>query len=203
VAALHASARRRDPDWSGQSRTHCITDRQTGNLAYAAWRDGACTISMLPTRHPQLLSHPTVPPSAVARTRRAVARPQTCSSQPTEGNLALRPTHIRLHRCGLDVAHPTNPCRFGLSNPVGPDYFTKGAKFGARTILPNTSPARSSSNLIFATYQNAGVRVLTSRRVRPREVAHSSRRRPAPGSIRARTGARDPIERTSTRAPTG
>ncbi|HTV90303.1 MAG TPA: hypothetical protein VME41_14910 [Stellaceae bacterium] len=57
--------------------------------------------------------------------------------------------------------------------PAEEDYCKKGAKFGPHNLHENRPGSFQSSELIFATYQNAGVRVFDIKDpFAPREVAH-------------------------------
>jgi hypothetical protein len=87
------------------------------------------------------------------------------------------------------VREPTNPVQIAaFPTPAEEDYCKKGAKFGPHNLHENRPGSFQSEQLIFATYQNAGVRVFDiADPFAPREVAHFVP--PAP-------------ERWSTRAPT-
>ena len=64
--------------------------------------------------------------------------------------------------CPVDCIHPT---------PDEADYKAKGGHFGPHNIHENRPGSLVSSQLIFATYQNAGVRVFDiSDQFAPREV---------------------------------
>jgi hypothetical protein len=57
--------------------------------------------------------------------------------------------------------------------PSERDYCAKGAKFGPHNLHENRPGSFQSEELIFATYQNAGVRVFDIRDAfAPKEVAH-------------------------------
>ena len=90
-----------------------------------------------------------------------------------EGNLDNCANGIQ--RCWVfDVREPTNPVQIAaFPTPAEEDYCKKGAKFGPHNLHENRPGALQSSQLIFATYQNAGVRVFDiSDPFAPREVAH-------------------------------
>jgi hypothetical protein len=74
----------------------------------------------------------------------------------------------------VDVRHPANPVPIStLPIPNEVDYCKKGGKFGPHNLHENRPGSFQSSDLIFATYLNAGVRVYDIRDpFHPSEVAH-------------------------------
>ena len=74
----------------------------------------------------------------------------------------------------FDVREPTNPIQIAaFPTPAEEDYCKKGAKFGPHNLHENRPGSFQSEDLIFATYQNAGVRVFDiTDPFAPREVAH-------------------------------
>ena len=74
--------------------------------------------------------------------------------------------------------------------PSDKDYLKVGGHFGPHNVHENRPDSFVSEELIFATYQNAGLRVYDIKdQFRPKEVgALSCRRRRPNGSTRARTG---------------
>ncbi len=74
----------------------------------------------------------------------------------------------------FDVRDPANPVSIStLPTPTEADYCAKGAKFGPHNLHENRPGSLQTSELIFATYQNAGVRVFDIRDAfQPKEVAH-------------------------------
>ncbi len=60
----------------------------------------------------------------------------------------------------LDVRVPANPVSIStFPTPSEADYCAKGAHFGPRNLHENRPGSFVSERLVFATYQNAGVRV--------------------------------------------
>src|SRR5229473_3598947 len=98
------------------------------------------------------------------------------------GNLALFADEGNLDNCAngiqrcwvFDVREPSNPVQIAaFPTPAEEDYCRKGAKFGPHNLHENRPGSFQSSDLIFATYQNAGVRVFDiADPFCPREVAH-------------------------------
>ena len=72
----------------------------------------------------------------------------------------------------FDNRDPSNPVSIAtLPTPAEADYVAKGGHFGPHNIHENRPGSFVSSELIFATYQNAGVRVFDIRdQYRPNEV---------------------------------
>ena len=92
----------------------------------------------------------------------------------------------------FDNRVPDNPVSIAtFPTPAEADYKAKGGHFGPHNIHENRPGSFVSSKLIFATYQNAGVRVFDiSDQFAPREVGawcrRSRRRSPTPRPNRAR-----------------
>jgi hypothetical protein len=72
----------------------------------------------------------------------------------------------------FDNRVPANPISISsCPTPADADYVSKGGHFGPHNIHENRPGSFVSSSLIFATYQNAGVRVFDiSNQYRPEEV---------------------------------
>ncbi len=73
----------------------------------------------------------------------------------------------------LDIREPANPVSISTFPTLSEaDYVAKGGHFGPHNIHENRPGSLISSELIFATYQNAGVRVFDIRdQYRPVETA--------------------------------
>jgi hypothetical protein len=73
----------------------------------------------------------------------------------------------------FDVREPANPVSIAtLPTPSEVDYCAKGGHFGPHNLHENRPGSFVSDRLIFATYQNAGVRVFDlANPFVPREVA--------------------------------
>jgi hypothetical protein len=87
------------------------------------------------------------------------------------------------------MREPTNPVQIAaFPPPAEEDYCKKGAKVGPHNLHENRSGSFQSEQLIFATYQDAGVRVFDIAdpfaRARSRILC---RRRPKRWSTRVRT----------------
>ena len=73
----------------------------------------------------------------------------------------------------FDIREPSNPVSIStFPTPSDADYVNKGAHFGPHNIYENRPDGLVSSDTIFATYQNAGIRVFDiSDEYRPEEIA--------------------------------
>jgi hypothetical protein len=89
----------------------------------------------------------------------------------------------------------SNDVRAGAADT---DYLKVGGHFGPHNIYENRPDQFVSEDLIFATYQNAGVRVYDIRnKFRPVKVARACHIRRRSCSIRDRTGRRCSAQLTS------
>lgn len=77
------------------------------------------------------------------------------------------------HTWVFDIRDPANPISIStFPVPDEADYVSKGGHFGPHNLHENRPGSFVSSELIFATYQNAGVRAFDiSNEFRPKEVA--------------------------------
>ena len=74
----------------------------------------------------------------------------------------------------VDVSAPTNPVTIStLPTPSEQDYTNKGGHFGPHNVHENREGSFQSSELIFATYQNAGLRIFDlADPFAPKEAGH-------------------------------
>jgi hypothetical protein len=162
------------PNWPARSRYglhHAIID---GDTAYAAWRDaGMVVIDVADRENPKLIVHRNWSPPFGGGTH-------NCLPLPDRQLLVVLDEAVLDHQeDGLkliwifdnrNVANPVSISTF--PTPVDADYVTKGGHFGPHNIHENRPGSFVSSELIFATYQNAGVRVFDIRdQYRPIEIA--------------------------------
>ena len=162
------------PGWPKGQRWalhHMLT---AGNLGFAAWRDGGLTIMDL--------AEPTAPKLVVHRNWCPPYAGGTHSPLPLPGRgLAVVADEGNSNRCEkgiaytwvFDVRTPANPVTIStLPTPKEDDFCAKGGKFGPHNLHENRPGSFQSEELIFATYQNAGVRVFDiSNAYEPKEVA--------------------------------
>jgi len=163
------------PAWGGGQRVALHHMIAAGDLGYAAWRDGGITIMDLkdPTA-PKLLAHRNWSPPSAGGTHTPLPLPGR--------GLAVVADEATSNRCAkglaytwvLDVRAPDNPVTIAtLPTPKGEDFCSKGGKFGPHNLHENRPGSFQSEELIFATYQNAGVRVFDiSSAHEPKEVGY-------------------------------
>lgn len=146
-----------------------------GNLAYGTWRDGGITVHDIsdPTCA-ELISHTNLCPPFAGGTHTALPLPDrnllVVADEATTMDCANGVPHIWV----LDVREPANPVTIStLPTPDEQDFCSKGAKFGPHNLHENRPGSLQSSNLIFATYLNAGLRVYDiADAFRPKEVGY-------------------------------
>lgn len=162
------------PDWAPTRRNglhHAIVH---GDTAYGAWRDAGLVMMDVSDRAaPKLITHRNWSPPYGGGTHNCLPLP--------DRELLVVLDEAVLDNCedGLkyiwmfDIREPTNPVSIStFSTPAEADYPNKGAHFGPHNIHENRPDGLVSSETIFATYQNAGIRVFDiSDAYRPEEVA--------------------------------
>jgi hypothetical protein len=149
------------PSWLPTSRYglhHAIVN---GDIAYAAWRDaGMVVIDVADRTRPTLIAHRNWAPPFGGGTH-------NCLPLPDRDLLIVLDEAVLDHQeDGLkltwvfDNRLPANPVSIAtFPTPAEADYIAKGGHFGPHNIHENRPGSFVSSRLIFATYQNAGVRV--------------------------------------------
>jgi hypothetical protein len=161
------------PSWPATRRYglhHAIVH---GDTAYGAWRDaGLVMIDVTERAAPKLITHRNWCPPFGGGTH-------NCLPLPDRDLLVVLDEAVLDHQeDGLkliwlfDIRAPANPVSIAtFPTPAEVDYKAKGAQFGPHNIHENRPGSFVSSELVFATYQNAGVRVFDIRdRYRPVEV---------------------------------
>jgi hypothetical protein len=153
------------PTWPPTSRFglhHAIID---GDTAYAAWRDaGMVVIGVADRNRPELIAHRDgVPPFGGGT--------HNCLPLPDRDLLIVLDEAVLDHQEDgvkniwvLDNRDKSNPAIMAtFPQPAEADYKNKGGHFGPHNIHENRPGTFVSSQTIFATYQNAGVRVFDIR----------------------------------------
>jgi hypothetical protein len=161
------------PTWPATSRYglhHAIIH---GDVAYAAWRDvGMLVLDISDRSDPKLIAHRNWSPPFGGGTH-------NCLPLPDRDLLVVLDEAVLDHQeDGLkliwvfDNRQPANPVSIStFPTPSEADYAAKGGHFGPHNLHENRPGSFVSSELIFATYQNAGVRVFDIRdQYRPKEV---------------------------------
>ena len=149
------------PAWPASRRYglhHAIID---GNTAYAAWRDaGMVVLDIADRTRPKLIVHKNWSPPFGGGTH-------NCLPIPDRNLLVVLDEAVLDHQeDGLkliwvfDNRVAENPVSIStLPTPAEADYKAKGGHFGPHNIHENRPGSFISLQLIFATYQNAGIRV--------------------------------------------
>ncbi|MDX6914025.1 LVIVD repeat-containing protein [Pectobacterium carotovorum] len=132
----------------------------SGDTAYGSWRDGGLTLLDVSDRtNPQLISHRNWSPPFGGGTHTALPLPDR------DLLIVLDEAVLDNQEDGekliwvFDIRDPSNPVSIAtFPQPKEADYVKKGAHFGPHNLHENRPGSFISSSLIFATYQNAGVR---------------------------------------------
>ena len=153
-----------------------------GDTAYAAWRDaGMVVIDVADRARPRVVAHRNWSPPFGGGTH-------NCLPLPDRDLLIVLDEAVLDHQeDGLkliwvfDSRVRENPISIAtFPTPAEADYVRKGGHFGPHNIHENRPGTFVSSELIFATYQNAGVRAFDiGDPYRPKEVGALVPRKPA------------------------
>jgi hypothetical protein len=144
-----------------------------GDVAYGAWRDaGLVLIDIKDPTKPSLILHKNWSPPYNGGTHNVLALPDR------DLMVVLDEAVLDNYEDGFkpiwmfDVRDLKNPMSIStFPEPAEADYKNKGGHFGPHNIYENRPDGFVSSNLIFATYQNAGVRVFDiSNAYQPKQV---------------------------------
>jgi hypothetical protein len=150
---------------------HMIT---AGDRGYGAWRDGGLTIHDLSNRaEPKLLSHINWSPPFPGGTHTALPLPGrdlVVVADEANAEMCAKGT---FYTFVVDVRAPENPVPIStLPTPNERDFCTLGT-FGPHNLHENRPGSYQSEEILFATYNNAGVRVFDiSNAFAPREIAY-------------------------------
>jgi hypothetical protein len=162
------------PDWPGTSRFGLHHPIISGGTGYAAWRDaGMVVLDVADRTKPKLIAHRDGAPPFGGGTH-------NCLPLPDRELLVVLDEAVLDHQedgvkniwmfDNRDKSNPRSIATF--PQPAEADYKSKGGHFGPHNIHENRPGSFVSSETIFATYQNAGVRVFDIRDPhQPRETA--------------------------------
>jgi hypothetical protein len=149
---------------------HMIT---AGDRGYAAWRDGGFIIHDIsdPAR-PKLLSHINWSPPFPGGTHTPLPLPGRGLAVVADEANAEKCAKGTFHTFVVDVRVPENPVPIStLPTPRDRDYCALGT-FGPHNLHENRPGSWVSEEIIFATYNNAGVRVFDIKDAfAPKEIA--------------------------------
>ncbi|MHA0289915.1 LVIVD repeat-containing protein [Mycobacterium sp. C3-094] len=136
---------------------HAIID---GDTAYASWRDGGLALlDISDRRRPRQISYRNWSPPFGGGTHTALPLPGrgllVVADEATADDLADGLKHVWV----FDVREPENPISIAtFPTPDEDDYAHKGRHFGPHNLHENRPGSFVSEEIVFATYQNAGVR---------------------------------------------
>jgi hypothetical protein len=161
------------PDWGEGKRYalhHAVVE---GDTAYACWRDGGLTlIDVSDKSRPRLIARRNWSPPYGGGTHSALPLPDRDLLIVADEAVADNEADGRKHTWIFDIRNPGNPVSIStLPTPDEADYPAKGGHFGPHNLHENRPGSLQSSSLIFATWQNAGIRAFDiSDPYRPKET---------------------------------
>lgn len=145
-----------------------------GDTAYASWRDGGLTVLDVSDKaNPKLIAYRNWSDPFGGGTHTALPLPGRDLLLVADEGIADNAADGVKFTWVFDIRNPQNPVSIAtFPNPSEVDYVQKGAHFGPHNLHENRPGSFQSEDLVFATYQNAGVRAFDIRdQYRPREVA--------------------------------
>lgn len=186
------------PNWPEGRRFALHHALVEGDTAYAAWRDGGLTILDVSERSmPKLITHRNWSPPYGGGTHSPL--PLTARDLLLVADEAVldHEEDGRKLTWIFDIRDKANPVSIAtLPTPGEADYKAKGGHFGPHNLHENRPGSFVSDTLVFAAYQNAGVRAFDiSDAYRPREVGALVP--PAPGAMTDRRPNRPRVVQTA------
>ena len=161
------------PAWAANRRYALHHALVAGDLAFGAWRDGGLTvIDIADKANPRIIAYRNTDPPFGGGTHSPLPLPDrnllVVADEPSTNNCADGLRYIWVY----DIRAPHNPVSIAtMPMPAEDDYCAKGGFFGAHNMHENRPGSFQSSELIFATFYNAGVRVFNiANQFQPREV---------------------------------
>ncbi len=148
------------PTWAPDRRYALHHALVAGDTAYACWRDGGLTLLDLADRSkPKLLAHRNWSPPYGGGTHSALPLPDRDLLIVADEAVADNEEDGRKRVWVFDIREPANPISIAtFPTPAEADYRAKGGHFGPHNLHENRPGSFVSSSLIFATWQNAGMR---------------------------------------------
>jgi hypothetical protein len=163
------------PTWGAGRRVALHHALVADGIAYGAFRDGGMVIlDVADATAPKLLAHRNWSPPFGGGTHSPLPLPDRglciMADEAVADDCADQIKYIWV----VDVREPTNPVTIAtFPIPTEEDYCKVGGHFGPHNLHENRPGSFQSSEIIFATYQNAGVRVYDIRdQFRPEEVGY-------------------------------
>jgi hypothetical protein len=149
---------------------HALVD---GDIAYGAWRDAGLVVMNIADRaHPTLIKHHNWSPPFQGGTHNCLPLPDRDLLVVLDEAVLDNFEDGRKNIWIFDVREPSNPVSIAtLPAPSDRDYRYLGAHYGPHNIHENRPGTFRSSEIIFSTWQNAGVRVHDlSNAYQPKEI---------------------------------
>jgi hypothetical protein len=151
---------------------HMLT---AGDRGYGSWRDGGLTVHDLSDpRNPKLMSHINWSPPFPGGTHSALPLPGRNLVVVVDEANAERCAKGTFHTFVVDVRAPQNPVPIAtLPTPRERDFCAAPGTFGPHSLHENRPGSLVSEETIFATWNNAGVRVFDIKDAfAPKEVGY-------------------------------
>ena len=172
IPGMHKAAGEK-PGWKGRYALHHAL--VSGDVAYSSWRDGGLIILDIKDKaKPKMIVHRNWSPPFAGGTHSAlplVDRNLLVVADEAVQDIDQEPMK---HTWIFDIRALENPVSIAtVPIPSDQDYVRKGGHFGPHNLWENRPDAYRSSETIFATYQNAGVRIFDIRNpFRPEETGY-------------------------------
>ena len=161
------------PSWEPTRRFGLHHAIIAGDTAWAAWRDaGLVVIDVKDRAWPELVVHRNWSPPFGGGTHNCLPLPdRELLVVLDEAVLDHQEDGVK-HIWMMDIRVPTNPISLStFPQPTEADYVAKGGHFGPHNLYENRPEGLVSSELIFTTWQNAGIRVFDIKNeLRPEET---------------------------------
>ena len=161
------------PNWPSDRRYALHHALVAGDTAYACWRDGGLTIlDVADKAKPKLIALRNWSPPFGGGTHSPLPLPDRNLLIVADEAVADAEGDGRKHVWVFDIREPANPVSIAtFPTPAETDYVAKGAHFGPHNLHENRVDSFVSSSVVFATWQNAGVRAFDIGDAhRPREI---------------------------------
>ena len=146
-----------------------------GNLGLGAWRDGGLTVhDLTDPANPKLLSRINWSPPFPGGTHTPLVLPGRKLAVVLDEANAQKCAKGTFHTFVLDLRSPENPMPIAtLPTPAERDYCAQPGTFGPHNMHENRPGSMQTEDMIFATYNNAGVRIFDIKnQFAPKEVAY-------------------------------
>jgi hypothetical protein len=149
-----------EPSWGTGRRFALHHALVHGDTAYACWRDGGLTLLDIKDHAaPKLIKHHNWSPPYGGGTHSPLPLPGRDLLVVADEAVLDNEEDGRKHTWIFDIRVPENPISIStFPIPAEADYAKKGGHFGPHNLHENRPGSFVSETLIFATWQNAGIR---------------------------------------------